>query len=459
MDGREASARGPGRRAPARGMARLRRTAENPNRAAPPRPRSWRAAMRAAIGCVIRSDGVKARSRCLLPPMRPPWGTPCGGAPEMDEVFDFVDRRRGIGGLRAGGAAFGERAPQRRGDRSGRLGPAVLGADAARLRQDFLRSSLNWAYRAEADPGLAGRSDYWPRGKLLGGSSSINAMVWVRGDRRGFRRLGGRRQSRLELRRLPALFQSHRGQRGRRRRLAGPRRRAARHRRLATGCIRWPDGSSRRAGRRASRSIPISTAPRRKESASIRSTPRTAGACPPPRRSCARRQAARTSASSATRWSRASFSQGRRASGVEIRRGGAKPDRRRAARGDPRRGRGQFAATAANLGRRAGGASQRSRRRASCTTTPRSGVICKTISASITPTAAASKRSTRRFAPGMASSPRGSISSFARAGRSASASIRPAVSFARAPISSAPTSSSIFRRSARSAPSRARGRC
>ncbi len=45
----------------------------------------------------------------------------------------------------------------------------------------FYDSSLNWAYRAEPDPGLAGRSDYWPRGKVLGGSSSINAMVWVRG--------------------------------------------------------------------------------------------------------------------------------------------------------------------------------------------------------------------------------------------------------------------------------------
>jgi choline dehydrogenase len=45
----------------------------------------------------------------------------------------------------------------------------------------FYDRSLNWAYRAEPDPGLAGQADYWPRGKLLGGSSSINAMVWIRG--------------------------------------------------------------------------------------------------------------------------------------------------------------------------------------------------------------------------------------------------------------------------------------
>ena len=45
----------------------------------------------------------------------------------------------------------------------------------------FYDPAVNWMYRAEPDPGLAGQSDYWPRGKLLGGSSSINAMVYIRG--------------------------------------------------------------------------------------------------------------------------------------------------------------------------------------------------------------------------------------------------------------------------------------
>ncbi|MEZ5793587.1 GMC family oxidoreductase [Albidovulum sp.] len=45
----------------------------------------------------------------------------------------------------------------------------------------FYDPAVNWLYRAEADPGLAGNRDHWPRGKLLGGSSSINAMVWIRG--------------------------------------------------------------------------------------------------------------------------------------------------------------------------------------------------------------------------------------------------------------------------------------
>ena len=38
-----------------------------------------------------------------------------------------------------------------------------------------------WRYMTEPDDGLAGRSVYWPRGRLLGGSGSINAMVYCRG--------------------------------------------------------------------------------------------------------------------------------------------------------------------------------------------------------------------------------------------------------------------------------------
>jgi len=41
---------------------------------------------------------------------------------------------------------------------------------------------FNWMYQAEPDPTLGNRSQFWPRGKVLGGSSSINAMVYVRGQ-------------------------------------------------------------------------------------------------------------------------------------------------------------------------------------------------------------------------------------------------------------------------------------
>ena len=42
--------------------------------------------------------------------------------------------------------------------------------------------ALNWMYRTQADPGLNGRALNWPRGKTLGGSSSINGLLYVRGQ-------------------------------------------------------------------------------------------------------------------------------------------------------------------------------------------------------------------------------------------------------------------------------------
>jgi choline dehydrogenase len=50
----------------------------------------------------------------------------------------------------------------------------------------FYDQTVNWCYRTEPSDGFAGRSDYWPRGKLLGGSSSINAMVFIRGQKEDY---------------------------------------------------------------------------------------------------------------------------------------------------------------------------------------------------------------------------------------------------------------------------------
>ncbi|MHB1872120.1 MAG: GMC family oxidoreductase [Steroidobacteraceae bacterium] len=46
----------------------------------------------------------------------------------------------------------------------------------------FRDPRFNWMYQAEPDPGLEGRTAHWPRGKVLGGSSAINAMVFARGQ-------------------------------------------------------------------------------------------------------------------------------------------------------------------------------------------------------------------------------------------------------------------------------------
>jgi choline dehydrogenase len=45
----------------------------------------------------------------------------------------------------------------------------------------FADPAVNWKYQTQASPGLNGRTMYWPRGRVLGGSSSINALVYCRG--------------------------------------------------------------------------------------------------------------------------------------------------------------------------------------------------------------------------------------------------------------------------------------
>ena len=50
----------------------------------------------------------------------------------------------------------------------------------------FFDGRINWMYDTEAVAALGGRRSYWPRGKVIGGSGSINAMVHVRGQRGDF---------------------------------------------------------------------------------------------------------------------------------------------------------------------------------------------------------------------------------------------------------------------------------
>jgi choline dehydrogenase len=50
----------------------------------------------------------------------------------------------------------------------------------------FADPSVNWCYETEPDPGAGGRRVFWPRGKVLGGSSSINGMVYIRGQGEDF---------------------------------------------------------------------------------------------------------------------------------------------------------------------------------------------------------------------------------------------------------------------------------
>jgi len=47
---------------------------------------------------------------------------------------------------------------------------------------------VDWCYKTEPDPGLNGRALEWPRGKVLGGSSSLNGLLYVRGQSQDYDR-------------------------------------------------------------------------------------------------------------------------------------------------------------------------------------------------------------------------------------------------------------------------------
>ncbi len=46
----------------------------------------------------------------------------------------------------------------------------------------LFKTGWDWDYDSEAEPELGGRRVYLPRGRMLGGSSSMNAMVYARGN-------------------------------------------------------------------------------------------------------------------------------------------------------------------------------------------------------------------------------------------------------------------------------------
>src|SRR6185503_6193290 len=52
--------------------------------------------------------------------------------------------------------------------------------------KSFYNRRVNWMYMSDPVPGLDGRQVYVPRGRVLGGSSAINAMVYSRGSSADF---------------------------------------------------------------------------------------------------------------------------------------------------------------------------------------------------------------------------------------------------------------------------------
>ncbi|MGE0796743.1 MAG: GMC family oxidoreductase [Lautropia sp.] len=73
----------------------------------------------------------------------------------------------------------------------------------------------NWRFETDPDPGMNGRRLYWPRGKTLGGSSSINGLIYIRGQREDYDRwaaLGNEGWSYDEV--LPYFIRAEGNQRG-----------------------------------------------------------------------------------------------------------------------------------------------------------------------------------------------------------------------------------------------------
>jgi choline dehydrogenase len=100
----------------------------------------------------------------------------------MGDSFDFI-----IVGAGSAGCVLAERLTA-----NGRFKVLVLEAGGSDRKfyismplgygKLFYDPKVNWMYQTEPDHGLGGQQDFWPRGKVLGGSSSINAMVYIRGQ-------------------------------------------------------------------------------------------------------------------------------------------------------------------------------------------------------------------------------------------------------------------------------------
>ena len=69
----------------------------------------------------------------------------------------------------------------------GREGHWTIRMPAA-TRNNFLGGPRNWCFSTEPEPWMDNRRIFQPRGKVIGGSSSLNGMVFVRGHREDFNR-------------------------------------------------------------------------------------------------------------------------------------------------------------------------------------------------------------------------------------------------------------------------------
>lgn len=127
---------------------------------------------------------VFLRSQCDLE-------DPCGRAQyrrHMDSVYDFIV----IGGGSAGSVVASRlsEVPEWRVLLLEAGFDEPTGAQVPSMFLNFIGSSIDWGYQTEPEPaaclGETDRKCYWPRGKVLGGTSVMNGMMYIRGSRKDY---------------------------------------------------------------------------------------------------------------------------------------------------------------------------------------------------------------------------------------------------------------------------------
>ena len=118
--------------------------------------------------------------------LRPVIGSACYRAPHGRGSLRLHHRRSGQRGLRAGASADAIRPLPRAAARSRRARPNPWIHIPLGYGKLFTDPKVNWLYQSEPEPELNNRRIIQPRGKVLGGSSSINGLLYVRGQREDF---------------------------------------------------------------------------------------------------------------------------------------------------------------------------------------------------------------------------------------------------------------------------------
>ena len=134
--------------------------------------------------------------------------------PANNKAYDYV-----IAGAGSAGCVLAARLTEDPGTRvllleaGGPASPKEVRIPAAFSK--LYKTSVDWNYSTEPEPCLHNRKLYWPRGKMLGGSSSMNAMIYVRGNAKDYddwARLGNEGWGFHDV--LPYFKKSERRQRG-----------------------------------------------------------------------------------------------------------------------------------------------------------------------------------------------------------------------------------------------------